>query len=94
MFKQLKNNLYYLLIYILVLVFSDHLRSTKFIKVKKTLLNTLKLCIIIGSFSNGDGNENFKKNNRFIKQNNKFERISHFFVHFFAVTARLRRENA
>ena len=42
---------------------------------------------IIGSFSNddGDGNENVqkkKKSNRFIEQNNKFER---FFVHFFAV---------
>ena len=32
--------------------------------------------------------------NRFIKQNNKFARASRFFVHFFAVSARLRRENA
>ena len=49
----------------------------------------------MGSFSNdyGDGNENVKKNNRFIKQNLKFARVSRFFVHFFAVTARLRREN-
>ena len=31
------------------------------------------------------------KNNRFNKQNNNFAR---FFVHFFAVFARLRRENA
>ena len=50
----------------------------------------------LGSFSNddgdGDGNDNSK---RFIKQNNKFARASRFFfVHFFAVTARLRRENA
>ena len=27
-------------------------------------------------------------------QNNNFARASRFFVHFFAVTARLRRENA
>ena len=33
------------------------------------------------------------KNNRFNKQNNNFARASHFFVHFFPVFARLRREN-
>ena len=51
---------------------------------------------ILGSVSNddGDGNENGKKNNRFIRQNNNFARTAHFFVHFFAVTARKRRENA
>ena len=53
----------------------------------------------LGSFrkDNGDGNENVKKKrNKFIliKQNNNFARASRFFVHFFAVTARLRRENA
>ena len=35
-----------------------------------------------------------QKNNRFNKQNNNFARASHFFVHFFPVFARLRRENA
>ena len=30
---------------------------------------------------------------RFNKQNNNFARTSHFFVHFFAVLALLRREN-
>ena len=35
-----------------------------------------------------------QNSNRFIKQNNTFARASRFFVHFFAVTARLRRENA
>ena len=37
-----------------------------------------------------------RKSNRFTgnKQNNNFARASHFFVHFFAVFARLRRENA
>ena len=35
-----------------------------------------------------------KKNNRFNKQNNNFARASQFFVHFFPVFARLRRENA
>ena len=34
------------------------------------------------------------ENNRFNKQNNNFARASHFFVQFFAVFARLRRENA
>ena len=29
-----------------------------------------------------------------IKQNKKFARVSRLFVHFFAVTARLRLENA
>ena len=45
--------------------------------------------------NDADGNENVKKkNNRFNKQNNNFARASHFFVHFFPVFARLRRENA
>ena len=42
----------------------------------------------------GDGNKNVKKSNRFNNQNNNFARASRFFVHFFAVTARLRHENA
>ena len=33
------------------------------------------------------------RNNRFNKLNNNFARASRFFVHFFAVFARLRREN-
>ena len=41
-----------------------------------------------------DGNENVKKSNRFNKQNNNFARASRFFLHFVAVFARLRRENA
>ena len=41
-----------------------------------------------------DGNENVKKNNRFKNQNNNVALASWFFVHFFAVTARLRREYA
>ena len=35
-----------------------------------------------------------QKSNRFNKQNNNFGRAAHFFVHFFAVTAQLWRENA
>ena len=35
-----------------------------------------------------------QKSNRFFQQSNNFARAAHFFVHFFAVTARLRRENA
>ena len=38
----------------------------------------------------GDGNEDFKKH----QQNNNFVRASRFFVHFFAVHARLGHENA
>ena len=40
--------------------------------------------MITASFSNDDdnGNENVKKNNRFIEQNNKFARASPFCVHF------------
>ena len=40
------------------------------------------------------GNENFYKTIGLIEQNNNFARASHFFAHFFAVFARLRRENA
>ena len=52
--------------------------------------------VVAGSFSNddGDGNQDVKKSNRFITQNNNFARASRFFVHFFTVLARLRRENA
>ena len=35
-----------------------------------------------------------RMSNRFITQNNNFARASRFFVHFFTVLARLRRENA
>ena len=35
-----------------------------------------------------------QKTNLFNKQNNNFARASRFFVHFFPVFARLRRENA
>ena len=50
----------------------------------------------IGSFSNdyGDGQRGRQKSNRFITQHNNFARASRFFVHFFTVLARLRRENA
>ena len=49
--------------------------------------------MIIGSLSNdhGDSNENGKKKNN---NNNNSARASRFFVHFSAVTARLRRETA
>ena len=35
-----------------------------------------------------------QKYTKFNKQNNNFARASHYFVHFFPVFARLRRENA
>ena len=51
---------------------------------------------LIGSLSNdeGDVKENGKKAIDLDLQNNNFARASRFFVHFFDVTARLRRENA
>ena len=50
----------------------------------------------IGSFRNddGDGSENVTKAIGLDWQNNNFARASRFFVHFFVVPARLRRENA
>ena len=50
----------------------------------------------LGSLSNddGDGNENGKKAIGLDKQNINFARASRFFVHFFAVAARLQRESA
>ena len=51
---------------------------------------------VIGSFSNddGDGNQDVKKAKGLDWQNNNFARASCFFVHFFTVLARQRRENA
>ena len=42
----------------------------------------------------GGGNESGKKAIGLGWQNNNFARALHFFAHFFAVTARLRRETA
>ena len=53
--------------------------------------------VSLGSFSNDDGdvNANDKKAIGLDWPNNNFARASRFFfVHFFAVTARLRRENS
>ena len=51
---------------------------------------------MLGSLSNDDvdGNENGKKAVGSDWHNNNFARASRFFVHFFAVRARLRRETA
>ena len=51
---------------------------------------------MVKSLSNddGDGNENGKKTIGLDRQNNNFARASRFFVHFFAVVARLQRESA
>ena len=50
----------------------------------------------LGSLTNddGDGNENGTKAIGFDWQNNNFARASRFFVHFSAVTARLRCETS
>ena len=49
---------------------------------------------MLRSLSNddGDGNANSKKAIGLDWQNNNFARASRYFVHFFAVMARLRRE--
>ena len=51
---------------------------------------------MIGSLSNNDGdsNESGKKAIGLDWQNNNFACASRFFVHFFAITARLQSENA
>ena len=51
---------------------------------------------VIGSlrFNDGDRKTKRKQTNSFDKQNNAIARVSHFFVHFLAVTARLLPENA
>ena len=51
---------------------------------------------LLGSLSNDDGdvNENGKKAIGSDWQNYNFARASHFFINFYAVTARLRCENA
>ena len=51
---------------------------------------------VLRSLSNDDGdvNENVKKAIGLDRQKNNFARASRFFVHFFAVVARLPRENA
>ena len=41
-----------------------------------------------------DSNENVKNYNSSSRQNNSYARTSHFFVHFFAIFARLPREIA
>ena len=52
--------------------------------------------LTLGSLTNddGDGNENGTKAIGFDWQNNNFARASRFFVHFSAVTARLRCETS
>ena len=56
----------------------------------------LKSSVAIRGSSNDDGdvNGNGKKAIDLVWQNNNFARASHYFVHFFAVTAWQRRKNA
>ena len=58
--------------------------------------SSLPRTVIVGSLNNddGDANENGKKAMGLDWQNNNSARTSCFFVRFFAVTARPRRENA
>ena len=54
------------------------------------------MMLLIGNLSNDDGDVNENGNNAIGLdwQNNNFARASRFFVHFFAVVARLQRESA
>ena len=60
------------------------------------VIGSVIILLQLGTLRSNDanGNDNVQKNNRFYKQNDNFARASHFFVHFFPVFARLRRENA
>ena len=53
------------------------------------------MMLIIGSLSNDDGDVKENANNAIGLdwQSNNFARASRFFVHFFAVVARLQRES-
>ena len=65
--------------------------AEEFIDREKSLLNMIRDFKIQ---RRGRQRERQKKTNWFNKQNNNFARASRFFVHFFAVFVRLRRENA
>ena len=60
------------------------------------LIPSTTVALFLGSFSNDndDGKVNGKKVIGFISKKNNFARASPFFVHFFALVARLRPENA
>ena len=53
------------------------------------------MMLLIGNLSNDDGDVKENSNNAIglDQQNNNFARASRFFVHFFAVVARLQRES-
>ena len=61
-----------------------------FSSVTPSLLHKLISCVSWDG--DGDGNKNDKKAIGLDWQNNNFARASLFFVHFFAVVARLQRE--
>ena len=66
-----------------------------FFRVLLTFSNTHAIGWVIGSFSNdgSDGNQDVKKAIGLLRKKKNFTRASSFFVHFFTVLARLRREN-
>ena len=65
-------------------------------RIRLCILDMCALDMLIGSLGKDDGdvNESRKKAMGLNWQNNNFTRASRFFVHFFAVTTRLPRENA
>ena len=58
------------------------------------LYKDVRLEKIACGVDDGDGNKDVIKAIGLLRKNNTFARASRFFVHFFAVLARLRRENA
>ena len=64
-------------------------------KLTRLIIKALRVSIVLGSFSNdeGDGNENGKNAIGLISTATTLH-VHHTFVHFFAFTERLRRENA
>ena len=75
-----------------LLFFFSHFRSVLLFLRQPGMFFILSLRSL--SNDDGDGNENGKKAIALDWQNNNFTRASRFFVHFFAVAARLQRESA
>ena len=63
-------------------------------KVVADLEYMISVMFVTADEDDADGNENVKKTSWFNKQNKNFARASRFFVHFFPIFPRLRRENA
>ena len=72
------------------------LRQTAIWNTRPNFIFTCRLLPVLGSFSNddGDGNQDVKKVIGLLRKTTTLHVYHAFFVHFFTVLARLRRENA